>query len=104
LGESYFVDNTAVGKRKRLFVAWIVAVVTCAVVVAAEVVLGPLQFRPAGLDLSSWLVAGIYVSAVAMCLTTLRWFMTAPKATRQITVQDLRDRVGTSGRKTARSQ
>jgi hypothetical protein len=79
-------------RRKRLFIVWIIAVAICALTVLAQVILRPLHVRTAGFDISSLLTLGMYVTTAAMCLVTLRWFLTTPKSTRRITVQELRGR------------
>jgi uncharacterized membrane protein YczE len=86
------VAFSAGDKRKRLFIVWIIAVATCAVTVLAQLILRPLHIRTVGLDVSSVLTVGMYVTTAAMCLVTLRWFLTTPKTARRITVQELRRR------------
>ena len=77
-------------KRRRLLIVWIAAVATCATAVSANLLLQPLHLRLVGLDLSTGLTGVTYLSATAMCATPVRWFRMAPRATRRITVQELR--------------
>jgi len=88
----FFVTYHEVEKRRRWFIVWIVAVVICATAVFAEVLLRLMHLRLAGLNVTSLLAVSKYVSAVAMCLTTFHWFLTAPSGNRLITVLELRRR------------
>lgn len=83
---------SAVEKRRRRFIVWIVSVAVLASVVLAEVLLRPLHLRAMGFDVSGGLVAMSYLATAVACVTTFRWFRTVPKVTRRITVQELRTR------------
>ena len=87
-----FMAHHEVEKRRRLFILWIVAVVICAAAVLTEALIAPLHLRLAGLEVSSMAAAAKYVSAAAVCLATFRWFLTAPRGNRRITVMELRGR------------
>ena len=45
-----------------------------------------------GVRVASGLTMASYLAAAAMCVTTIRWFGSAPRRTRLITVHDLRKR------------
>ena len=85
-------------KRQRLFVVWIATVAICATVVLVDVLMHPVHIHLLGLHVSNGLTGTAYIAATVMCLTTFRWFRTAPDERLGIkdppgtTVRDLRQR------------
>jgi len=84
------VTHFEVVKRRRYFIALIVAAGTCAAAVSADLLFQPQHVRLVGLNVSSGLSGVTYLSATVMFATALGWLRTVPRATRRITVQELR--------------
>ena len=84
--------RTQAQKRRRRFVVWISTVAICGAAVVAPTLIRLEDTIFLGVSVASGLTVTSYVAATAMCVATIRWFSSAPRKARLITVRDLRKR------------